>query len=126
MHEHQPNIFDVSEQAKPRDTRALAREKVNVRELQIRLIKSFYLGEWNADAWADANGVNILSVRPRVCELKKSGLLHRIGYGLTQDGNQQDRFTLYPLYRERMAVLIAEFGIEKAAGQVADWVARKK
>lgn len=131
----QPNIFDsvASESAKVaqqpilRDTRRKAHDKIkpSVRELQMRLIKAFYFGAWNADAWAGANGLSILSVRPRVTELKKAGLLHRIGYGLTQDGNEQDKFTLYPLYRDRMAVLIEKFGIDKAAEHVADWIARK-
>lgn len=128
---NQPTLFTaptVVNGTTPLDTRAKAHKKIkpSVKELQIRLIKAFYHGAWNADAWAEAQGLSILSVRPRVTELKKAELLHRTGYGVTQDGNQQDKFTLYPVYRDRMQTLIAAVGIDKAAEQMVSHFLGKK
>lgn len=120
----QTTLFDISTPAPVLDTRAKAHEKVKPtkHELHIRLLKSFYSGEWCADEWAQENGLSILSVRPRVSELNKAELLHRIGYGFTQDGNQQDKFTLYPLYKLRIETLINQIGREKAFEYIAERV----
>jgi hypothetical protein len=116
----QPTLGFDTQSPVVRDTRARAHAKARPSKnaLHISLIKDFYSRSFNADAWAAEKGLSILSVRPRVSEINKAGLLHRVAYGLTQDGNDQDVFTLYPLYRERMKTLVERFGIDKAAEQI--------
>lgn len=119
----QPELFTLTAPVRllP-NTRRQAHEKVKPtkKDLHVRLIKSFYLGEWNADAWADANNIGILSVRPRVSEINKAGLLHRIGFGETQDGNLQNRYTLFPFYKDGMKNLVDAYGLDKAAEMMVE------
>lgn len=102
------------------DTRAQAHEKIKPtrHQLHIRLIKDFYEREFNADAWAVEHGMSVLSVRPRVSELNKAELLHRTRYGLSVEGNNQDVFTLFPYLKDRMAVLIVKYGMDRAAEEI--------
>jgi hypothetical protein len=65
---------------KPNDTRAQAYEKVKVtaKTLRVRLIKDFAEKSFTADEWATKHKMSVLSVRPRVSECNRAGLLHRV------------------------------------------------
>jgi hypothetical protein len=105
---------------KRKSTSQLAHEKVkpSKRQLQILLTKSYFEGAFSADDWAIEHGYSILTVRPRVSGMNKAQMLHRVGFGLTVDGNDRDKFTLFPYIRIRMERLAAEFGLDAAIEQI--------
>lgn len=102
------------------DTRAQAHDKMKptVKSLRVRLVKDFFERSFTADEWATEKGLSILNVRPRVSELNKKSMLHRVGFGLTQEGNKQEKFTLYPYLCDRLERLAGEFGLDEAAEEL--------
>jgi hypothetical protein len=100
------------------DTRSAAHKKVNAKSLRIAIVKSLYEAEMTADEWALANNVTILNARPRFSELNKAGMLWHHGYGLTADGNKQNRYTIYPYIKTRMQLLACKYGLDKAVTEI--------
>jgi hypothetical protein len=118
MADMQRALFEIDIEYVPiTDTRTKAHDKAkpSKRDLHILLLKSYYEGQFSADDWAIERGISILRIRPRVSEMNKAGMLHRVGYGLTVDGNDQDKFTLFPYIRNRMQLLACKYGIDRAA-----------
>lgn len=117
---NQPQLFPTSVPLVPPDTREQAHNKVkpSKHSLRVALLKDLYEGRWSADEWAASKGISILSVRPRMSELKKKGLIYRVGFGRTVDGNNQEKFTMFPYIRNRMQLVACKFGIDKAAKEM--------
>lgn len=108
------------------DTRAKAHKKLDKAGLRVLVIKELYKRDWNADALAKCLRPNdelfFMSLRPRFTELKKAGLIYRTHIGLSNTGNHQDIFALFPVWKTRLATLAAEFGFDKAAQELYEYV----
>jgi hypothetical protein len=106
------------------DTREKAHQKVKpkIREIQIMLLTDLYNGAHiSADAWTLSKGWSdrwVYLVRPRLSNFKKAGLIYRNGFGSTIDGNNQEKFKLLPIIRDRMRTLVAEVGLDKAVVEI--------
>lgn len=101
----------------PPDTRAEAYSKVKpkVHDLQMMLMRHLYnVGPLSSDQWAIDHNISHMLVRPRMSCLKKAGIVYRMGFGLSVEGNNQDKLALFPYLKERLRTLTEHFSVDEA------------
>ena len=108
----QPQLFANPATPKPPpDTREIARRRTGTKKRDIlrALMRSLLDGPVSADAWAIERGYSILSVRPRMSDLKNAGLIYECGTAKTVDGNPQNVFRVtseasWHIYRRALSL----------------------